>query len=255
MTSRTSPKRTIWPFFLLLTVVLSAPLLAYTVYLKDGSRLIATEQPTIEEGQAIITLQNGTRTSIAASEIDVEKTRDANKNDYGTALVLEEGTFTELTDENAGRPRGRLSDVGSQPTVGKRPAARREITLAAGDALDSWQRVPYRGNLDIATEILDVFRGQGIEQVGIYQGTQSKRLLIELSTNSESGVFRALKITAGAMSRAHGLFPDDLDAIELIMATAQRDRAGQFVLTPAQAALLLESDAEISSFYVANVRF
>ena len=31
---------------------------------------------------------------------------------------------------------------------------------------------------EIATEVLDVFRGQGIEQVGIYQGTTAKRLLI-----------------------------------------------------------------------------
>lgn len=240
---------------LILAALVTTPLFAYTVYLKDGSRLIATEAPAIENGQAIITLQNGTRTSIAASEIDLEKTRAANKTDYGTAMVLEEGTFTEMTEENAGRERGRLSDVANRPTVGQRPRARREMTFGDGDSLENWQRTPYRGNLDLAGEILEVFRSRGIEQVGIYQGTRPGRILLELSTNSESAVFRALKITAGALSRVHGLYPNEVQAVELVLATAQRERAGQFVLDPEDAAQLLTEGAEISSFYVANVRF
>lgn len=232
-----------------------APAVAYTVYLKDGSRVVASEQPVIQDGQAIITLQSGTRTSIAASEIDFERTREANKDDYGTAMVLEEGSFTELNDDDIDAGRGRISDVASGPRVGTRPTARREVTFTSGDRLDNWQRVPYRGNLDMASEILGVFRGQGIEQVGIYQGTAEDRLLIELATNSESAVFRALKIAAGALSRVHGLYPDDVGAIELVMSTAQRERAGQFVITLEEAALLLAEGTELSSYFVDNVRF
>lgn len=237
------------------TLLVAAPALAYTVYLKDGSRLVATEKPVIEDGRAIITLQSGTRTSIAASEIDVERTREANKDDYGTALVLEEGSFTELNDDDIGRQRGRLSEVASGPRVGTRPRARRQVSLSSGEALENWQRVAYRSNLDVATEILAAFRGQGIEQVGIYQGTNEKRLLIELSTNSESAVFRGLKIAAGALSRVHGLYPDDVEAFELVMSTAQRERAGQFLIDPEDAALLLAEDTELSSYFVDNVRF
>ncbi len=260
MTQQPAP---VWRARLLLTALIaltamwagSAPALAYTVYLKDGSRLIAIEQPVIEDGQAIITLQNGTRTSIAASEIDLEKTRGANKDDYGTAMVLEEGSFTDINHENVGAKRGRLSDVSNQPTVGSRPQARREVTVAPGDALENWQRVPYRGNLDLASEIIAVFRGQGIDQVGIYQGTTSRRLLLELSTNSESAVFRGLKIAAGALSRVRGLFPEDVEAFELVMSTAQRDRAGQFLITPEDASLLLDDESEVSSYFVRYVRF
>lgn len=234
---------------------LAAPALAYTVYLKDGSRLVASEPPVIEDGQAIITLQSGTRTSIAASEIDLERTREANQDDYGTALVLEEGSFTDLNEDNIGRRRGRLSEVASGPTVGSRPRARRQLAAGSGEDLESWQRIPYRANLDIATEVLEVFRGQGIDQVGIYQGTAEGRLLIELLANSESAVFRGLKIAAGALSRVQGLYPDDVSAIELVMTTAQRDRAGQFVITAEDAAELLAEGTELSSYFVTNVRF
>lgn len=240
---------------MLLAAAAATPALAYTVYLKDGSRLVASEPPVIEDGEAIITLQSGTRTSIAAAEIDLERTREANKDDYGTALVLEEGSFTELNDENIGQRRGRLSDAAAGPSIGSRPRARRRTSLSPGDALENWQRVPYRANLDLAFEILAVFRGQGIEQVGLYQGTQEDRLLIELAANSESAVFRGLKITAGALSRVRGLYPDDIAAVELVMATSQRERAGQFVITPEDAARLLADDTELSSFFVDNVRF
>ncbi len=239
---------------LLVVAAVAAPALAYTVYLKDGSRLVADKPPVIENGQAIITLPSGTRTSIAASEIDLERTRAANTEDYGTALILEDGSFTELNDENIGQRRGRLSDAASGPSIGSRPRARRQ-QLASGDALENWQRVPYRANLDLATEILAVFRGQGIEQVGIYQGTAEGRVLIELSTNSESAVFRGLKIAAGALSRMQGLFPDDITALELVMSTAQRERAGQFLITPEDATYLLAEGTELSSYFVENVRF
>ena len=240
---------------LLAIAAIAAPSFGYTVYLKDGSRLVASERPVIEDGQAIITLPSGTRTSIAASEIDLERTREANKDDYGTALILEEGSFTELNDENIGQKRGRLSDVAAGPSLGSRPRARRQQYLSTGEALENWQRIPYRANLDLASEILAVFRGQGVESVGIYQGTAEGRLLIELSTNSESAVFRGLKIAAGALSRVQGLFPDDVAAFELVMATGQRERAGQFLITPEDAALLLAEGTELSSYFVANVRF
>lgn len=240
---------------LLTVAALASPALAYTVYLKDGSRLIAAEQPVIEDGQAIITLQSGTRTSIAASEIDLERTREANKEDYGTALVLEEGSFTELNEQDLDPRRDRLSDVAAGSSLGSRPRARRPTSLSASEELGNWQRVPYRANLDLATEILAVFRGQGIEQVAIYQGTANRRLLIELPANSESAVFRGLKITAGALTRARGLYPEEVDAFELVMTTAQGGRAGQFLITADEAAELLAEGTELSSFFVANVRF
>ena len=62
----------------LLVLGLAIPAHAYTIYLKDGSTLIAKEKYRVEEGKAIITLQNGTQTFIDASEIDVARTERTN---------------------------------------------------------------------------------------------------------------------------------------------------------------------------------
>ena len=255
MNHRTPSAPRVLTLLALLVGVLAAGAGAYTVYLKDGSRVVATDPPVIEDGQAIITLPRGTRTSIAASEIDFERTREANRDTLGDAMVLDEGGFTDLDTEDVAPRQDRMSDAARHPGLGARPQSRRQTTVAAGDALENWQRVPYRGNLDVATEILAVFRGQGIEQVGIYQGTTGTRLLIELATNSESAVFRSLKIAAGALSRVNGLYPQDVDAFELVMTTSQRERAGQFLITPGDAAEILAEGTEISSYFVSNVRF
>ncbi|MGB5514244.1 MAG: hypothetical protein WBP36_06945, partial [Thermoanaerobaculia bacterium] len=52
---------------ILMIAIMAIPAGAYTIYLKDGSRLIAKEKHRLEDGKAIIVLQNGTRTFIEAS--------------------------------------------------------------------------------------------------------------------------------------------------------------------------------------------
>ncbi len=243
---------------MMVLAALSAPAFSYVVYLKDGSRLTADGPPVVEGSEAIITLQSGTRTSIAASEIDFEKTRQANKENYGSAVVI--GSDGETIE---GRPpaatesrRERVSDLINRGAVSRRERtqARREHSVDPTD-LRNWQRVPFRDNLDLVAEIQGVFHGQGFESVGIYRGTGPGRLLVELTTNSESAVFHGLKVAAGALSRAQGLHPQDLEALELVLATSDRERAGEFILTAEGAEALLAEGAEVSAFYVKNVRF
>ena len=73
----------------LLILALTGPLSAYTIYLNDGSTLIAKEAYRVEDGKALIVLQNGTQTFIDATEIDVEKTKRINKGIYGTAFFID----------------------------------------------------------------------------------------------------------------------------------------------------------------------
>ena len=62
---------------------------AYTVYLKDGSKLVAKDKYKVQGDMALIVLANGTQTSLKLAEIDQEKTALANQSNYGTAVVLE----------------------------------------------------------------------------------------------------------------------------------------------------------------------
>lgn len=105
-------------------LVVAAPLGAYTIYLKDGSRIIAREAHKIEEGKALIVLQNGTQTFIDAAEIDLERTAEANRANYGTALILEDGEFKEAPTEYVAPREETLTDI-ARPGSRPEPRARR----------------------------------------------------------------------------------------------------------------------------------
>ncbi|HMB52750.1 MAG TPA: hypothetical protein VKU40_05500, partial [Thermoanaerobaculia bacterium] len=69
---------------LAVAVLLAAlPAAAYTIYLKDGSRMIARDKYEIKGDQAVFVLQSGTRTTIDLDEIDVARTEKANESNLG----------------------------------------------------------------------------------------------------------------------------------------------------------------------------
>ena len=83
---------------MLLACWLAPPASAYTIYLKDGSRILARDKYGVDGDRAIITLENGTETFLAFAEIDVERTEEANQGNLGNALVFEDGRFVERTE-------------------------------------------------------------------------------------------------------------------------------------------------------------
>lgn len=245
-----------------LVAVLSAPLGAYTVILKDGSQLIAQQAPTLQGDQAIIVLRSGTRTSIAANEIDIERTRNANLHELGSAMVLEDGQFTAKPVEVGPPQEERLSDLIAKRRRENSPAKRAPVSRGSVDRnrtplqedLSSHQRTPYR-NLVVLEAIQGAFHSQGVEGAKIYQGTSDDRLLIEVETNSEAAVFRSIKVAAGALSHVRANISATIEAFELVLATSNRLRAGQFLMTTEQAAAIVEGEVEISSYFIDQVQF
>jgi hypothetical protein len=236
---------------------------AYTVILKDGTKLVAREKYKVVNGMALIVLQNGTQTSIKASEIDEARTTQINQSNYGTAVVLDEtGKQTDLPANTPPPPRPQLKDLIASRQSAPQPAAaapRREASAAApgpaptsgGTELDRLPRVPL-AKLELAGEIKQALRAKGIEDVLIYRGSRPDRALLEITTNSEAAVFRSLEASAAVLlqMRARGI-----SAFELSMSSAARERAGQFTLTPELAAMLDEKRVETGVFYVQNVQF
>lgn len=249
---------------LLLSLTASAAA-AYTVYLRDGSKIIASEPFTVDGDKAIIILQNGTRTSIAASEIDMERTRSANQSNLGSALVIEDGKVTELTTTPAPPRKETLSDLIANRRVGPgvrsdtapeaRTAERARVPIDTDD-LDfrSLPRRPFR-DLEVASEVQRFFRAQGVEQILLYQGSQPGHLLADVVTNSEASVFRALEVAAACLQHVQRGGATDITAFELTFATAEREAGGQFLLDPDSAALLAGKTTDVSAFYVQRVRF
>lgn len=254
---------------LLTALSVAAPAAAFIVVMKDGSHIEAREEYTIEDGKAIITLPNGTVTFVDADEIDVEATREANKAGYGRALVIDKGKVRERTEEDSRTEEQRrrtLADLVANredKELRLQPHRREEpeqeaVTLVKTDAgfvdLRSVPRRPFR-DVELASELQRFFRGQGIDNVELYQGTQSSRPFAEITTNSEASVFRALGIAAEALLAVQDDWADRVTGLELLLATPDRDRAGQFVLTPELAQQLVGEEVEVARFFVENVQF
>jgi len=254
---------------LLTALAVAAPAAAYIVVMKDGSRIEAKDEYTIEDGKAIITLPNGTVTFVDAAEIDVEATRELNAAGYGRALVIDQGKARQRTEEDGeaeAQRRKTLADLVAtrednqlrlEPQRREEPE-RGTVTLVKTDAgfvdLRSVPRRPFR-DVELASELQRFFRGQGIDNVELYQGTQPAHPFAEITTNSEASVFRALEIAAEALLAIQEDYSARVTGLELLLATPDRDRAGQFVLTPKLAQQLVGEEVEVTRFFVENVQF
>ena len=255
-------------FLAILVFLVAAPLLAagYTIYLKDGSRLVAKNKYRIDKGRAIITLPNGTQTFVAASQIDVKRTDEANKDGYGGALVLP-GTQQDVGAAPAAPPKDKtLADLIASRAAAPRelPGSRRDKAEPGSGRLGKTKagyldfatvaRKPFP-HADVLAELQQFFRSQGTEEVEIYQGTRADQPLLEITTNSEGSVFKALNTAANALLHLRDVTPDQVSAFELLLTTPERERAGQFVLTPEMATDLVSKKVDVTAFFVRHVQF
>jgi len=249
----------------LVFILAAAPAAAYTIYLKDGSRLIATEKYTISGDLALITLQNGTKTTIKATEIDAKRTEAANKGNYGTAVVLEGGQVKD-TPAPPPQPKPGLADLIAAKAAGPRdlPDVKRDepasaAPLAARKTPGGFQDLATVAHaalpLDTMSEIQHLFFEHGLRDVSAWRGTRSDRVLVEVTVTSEATTFKAIAIAAKLLDSFRQQRRTDIKAIELSLPASQGGRGGQFLLTGEQAADLLANRLEISSFYVQNLQF
>ncbi len=253
--------------FLLSALLFAAPLAAYTVYLKDGSKIITKEKYRVRGSQAILTLPNGTETSYPLNAIDVVKTDQVNQSDYGTALVIEGGQARPLkAGERTEVPRQkRLADLISQGEVATRqlPTARRapaDPQAVAASASSPWPDLmrfdrQLHPDRELVTQLEALFSGAGLTGTGIYQGTAGARALVELPTANEPEVLRALEIGADVLLKAQAALPGRVASFELLMVTPAKERGGQFLLTPEQAAAIVAKKVDPVVFFLTNVQF
>ena len=272
------PRRRLALVALGLALLLAAlPAAAYTVYLKDGTRIIARDRYTVRGEMALLVLQNGTQTSIALSEIDVPRTEKANRSNLGTAVVIEGGetrdtptpvepeerpSLGELsrnrrTQPPAARPPAQRPATPSQRPGEEGPAGTAEVRFGSTPAgypdLLTAPRRPY-GDVDLVGDLKRFYNDQGFDVVQVYEGSTGGSPLVDITTTSEASVFRAVAVTASAVV-SFGEQGRGLDAVQLFLATANRERAGQFLVTPELARSLLSKEIDISTFYVENVQF
>ncbi len=241
----------LWTATAMLLLLGALPLSAYTIYLKDGSHIIAKEKYRVEGKHAIITLPSGTESFLDLAQIDIAKTKAANQNDYGTALVLNNGELT-TTKPAPPAPKGpTLGDLIEERKVGPEVGATAPSrTVAPKRTTPS----PYP-NTEIVDRITSFLSAQGLQQVTVLRGEQLERPRIDIVTDSESAVFRSLEAGAKLLAQLRQDHPNAILALSLHLHTSTGGHAGDFILTPERASELLGGQEEVSEFFVRHVQF
>lgn len=260
----TPPLRPLRTLSLVVALLLvTAPLLAYTVILKDGSQMQAKEKPRVEGERVIITLPNGTETFLAAEEVDFEATEEYNEMNLGGAVLIEggkaKGLPTEIEKEEA--TLGDLISSGQAKTRARAPVKRPDMTDPAGPGhskagyldLRSMRRQAF-GDLELMSEVRSYFTSQGLE-AQVFRGSQPDRALIEVITSSESAVFKSLEVAARALPQVRERHPNRLEALEMILRTERGSSGGQFVMTADLASDINDGSTDIPTFFIENVQF
>lgn len=261
----------------LLALAVASPLLAYTIYLKDGAKIIAREKYRIEDDKIYFTLQSGTETYYSLAEIDIERTNAANQRDVGTALVVEGGKVREVAIEDVQR-RGReerptLQDLIASGAAGPSHVPEPSATGASHRNTEQEEALPRTSagfvdlaafdkkplaNTALASQIVEIFQRRELEDIEVYQGTGAGRPLVEVVTGSEAGVFRSLVVATMALARLQETNPDRIEALELLLTTPTGNRAGQFVLTADNTRELLSDKLDpqtLQAFFLQHVQF
>jgi hypothetical protein len=243
-----------------LGLVLAAPAFGYVIFLKDGTRLVAAEKPTVQGDRLVFTTNIGTVQSVPAADFDVKKTEDANKLSAGDAYVLDtpEG---KIQLENAGK-KPTLSDyikknkatnlVMKEEKSGERdarpetPAERKaEKALAAGDTAQAVDPVTN----DTFLRALEASGIRGPHLIPINKGVR-----VQAITDTEQQVFAALGGVARGMkeSRAAGR---QMEKAEVWLVTTSGQSAGHFEMSADDADALLNGKVGAAKYFVANVIF
>lgn len=263
---RVVPKK-VRPIALLLAAALAAaPGFGYTIYLKDGTRLIARDKYTVEGDLAILYQPSGTKSSIPFEQIDVKRTEAANVDNLSsTAFVIEDGKATEVKKNPAPvvvKPR--IQDLIKSDEAGIRAdrTGARSATLLPEAATRAKETTTAKtgsraafANVALAGEIRGFVTARGVTGVEVFAGPSPTWPLLVYRTGSEGAVFKALVTGANALLHFQGTRAHEVQGLEIVCETSDGGSGGRFSLTPQQASEIVSGRTEITRFYVENVQF
>lgn len=233
-----------------LAALLIAPSLmaTYIVVLKDGTRYRGKQKWTIVGGKALVALENGQTLQIDPSQIDVAKSEQLSKSALGDVTIIDAqpGASTSAPRTQSLGERTRLRKVPANPSTEtsatKTPAP---VTVATSPA----------GVGNLGNDVLSKFSA-AYENVGIFEktvtSTARNTVHVELTADSEDKVFKAISASAYMMLNVPKATGSKIDMVELFMSTTNGGAAGRFLMTPADAALVLDSKA-IPDYFIRKV--
>ncbi len=232
--------------------VVAAAANGYVVILKNGSKIRASKPLEIQGRQAIITLTNGTMTSIPLTQVDLVETERYNQLGLGDAILLE-GVGDE-TPRPTATPTAPLGSSGSLRGLGAMLKTRTTPTPTPTPSI-GLRGVPYSDNRVIEA-FTNLFDQKHLYLYKTSSGTKPDAFFVQVVTDSQREVFHALKTAAEAFSLIHELEPSLAPAtLELQLVTSVNKAAGTFRITADQADRLASGKVSPEEFYLKHVIF
>jgi hypothetical protein len=242
-------------------VLLASPALAYVIVLKDGSRIVAKEKPTIEGDKLIFVTKIGVTQSLPAKDFDSRKTDEVNKIIAGgDALILNtpEGEKT-LSTMDTKRPTLSeyikrhnetnlvLKDQTQAPAI--KPSGARGADRPAVEKPSAGETALDPSTNDAFLRALEASGIRGPRLTGVAHGVR-----VQAVTDSEQQVFAAIGGVARGLkeTRAAG---KPLDKAEIWLVTSNGQSAGRFEMGAEDADALLNGKVGAAKYFVANVIF
>ena len=225
---------------------------AYVVLLRNGERVVARQKYVVKGSMALVTLKNGTLTSIPLSQIDVAATEKLNARDLGDAVPLD-------WIDQSGKP---IATPTPTPSVARLGHIDEKLAIPQGPAAQATPTpgISLRGTAYPDKEVDQAFC-QGLESYHLYlyrtsEGTRPGYYFMQVQVNGQPEVLRALQ----AVTRTYQVLAKDAPArapkrVELQLLNESGREAGLFRISAEEANELAGGKVSPEDFFVQHVIF
>jgi hypothetical protein len=234
--------------FLLVAAVAQA---TYVVILRSGARVVAREKYQVKGNNAVLTLKNGTLTSIPLNQIDMAATEKLNARNLGDATPLDWVDSSIIPPTATPTP-----SVGSLGAI-RANAARPE---ADGGKPTPTPGISFRDRAYKDPQVDKAFQ-EGFESYHLYlyrtsEGTDPAHYFVEVQVNGQPEVLKALQAVSTTYHLLVQTAPDRAPAkVEVQMLNESGKEAGVFRFGSAEASDLVNGKLTPQEFYLKYVIF
>ncbi|HEX7191059.1 MAG TPA: hypothetical protein VF381_05740 [Thermoanaerobaculia bacterium] len=236
-------------FAALAALVTANAFATYIVVLKNGQTYKAKAKWTMQNGKAIVQLENGQTLAIDPTLIDVAKSEQATNAGLGGAHILNTVPSTPI-----GQPQQQEPGLGSEFHLKRSGTAAQPVTPAPVTQAAPPPSVSSNGNL--SQEVLDKF-ARAYENVGLFEQKITSPspgvVRADLTADSEDKVFNAISATSFLIVRNAGVPGADIKMVELFMKTTVGGSAGRFQMTRDDAQALDSKQLSQQDYFVRRV--
>jgi hypothetical protein len=222
----------------------------YIVVMHSGRTYKAKARPSVENGKALIALENGQTLALDASLIDFPKSDQSTASGLGEAKVL---AVQEAPPPPSAPP---PSTLGSAFHIKKNAGGTPPPPVAAAPASAQSAPIATPSGVGVSSEVIDKFQ-RAYENVGLFEYKVTAdgpgKIHVELTADSEDKVFNAISATSFLIVRDAGVTGANLQMVELFMKTTTGGSSGRFQMTKADAQMLDTKGMSLQEYYVRRV--